>query len=155
MNPILRNVLAVVAGILLQMIVNVTLVSIGGSILPVPEGVDPNDIESIKANLHLYSTKHYIAPFLAHALGTLAGTFLTCKLAVSSHLNLAMIVATIHFFGGLAMAVLLDFKPLSFSITDLVFAYIPMGILGWKLAHPLAMITKNDNSASMLDGSLK
>ncbi|MFK7755782.1 MAG: hypothetical protein AB8B53_02495 [Flavobacteriales bacterium] len=155
MNPILRNVLAVIAGIMLELILNGTLISLGGTILPVPEGVDPNDLESIKTNIHLYSIQHFIAPFLAHALGTLAGTYLTCKLAVSGHLNLAMIVATAHFLGGLAMASAFDFQPLYFSILDLCLAYFPMGILGWKLAHPLNALSRDDLKSSIIDGSLK
>lgn len=133
MNPILRNILAVIAGAVVAMLVNGLIVSLGGKLLPIPEGIDPNDIESIKANIDRYTPIHFIAPFLAHALGTLAGAIVTCLMAVSRHKLLALIVAGFHFAGGITMAVMLDFEPLSFSILDLVFAYFPMGLLAWKL----------------------
>ncbi len=154
MNPILRNILAVIAGIIVELFINGTLVSVGGHFLPIPEGVDPNDIESIKANIHLYSTKHFIAPFLAHAIGTLVGAFVACKIAVSSHKMLALVVAGFHFLGGLGMSFLLGFEPLSLTLIDLIFAYFPMAILAWKFAHPLKFAASKENDANIIDGNI-
>jgi hypothetical protein len=62
MNPIIRNVLAVIAGIVIGGIVNGLIVAFGGNLVPPPEGVNPNDMESIKANMHLYEVKHFMMP---------------------------------------------------------------------------------------------
>ena len=63
MNPILRNVLAVVAGLVVGNVVNGFLISISGSVIPLPEGVDPNDMESLKAAMPTFPTKNFIMPF--------------------------------------------------------------------------------------------
>ncbi len=133
MNPMLRNILAVILGLIVTMFVNGFIVTMGAKLLPIPEGIDPSDIESIKANIDRYTPIHFIAPFLAHALGTFAGAIVTCLMAASQHRMLALLVAGVHFAGGLAMAVMLDFQPMSFSVLDLVFAYFPVGLLAWRL----------------------
>ena len=43
------------------------------SIISPPKGVDVTTMEGLKAYLHLFEPKHFIFPFLAHALGTFAG----------------------------------------------------------------------------------
>lgn len=82
MNPILRNILAFIAAVILGGLVNMGLIMISGSVIPPPEGVDPSDMESIKANMHLYGVKHFIFPFLAHALGTLVGAIAVTMLVL-------------------------------------------------------------------------
>lgn len=133
MNPILRNVLAVVAGIVVGGLVNMGLITVGPEIIPLPEGVDPNDMESLKANSHLMEAKHFLFPFLAHALGTLVGAFLAARLAISNQLTLAMIIGGIFLIGGITAATMIP-APTWFIIADLALAYLPMGWLGWKVA---------------------
>ena len=132
MSPILKNVLAVVAGVIIGGLVNMALISLGGMVISPPAGVDVSDPESIKANMHLYETKHFIIPFLAHALGTLVGAFTAVKIAHSNHLYLALAIGGFFLIGGIMMVNMVG-GPLWFIILDLVGAYIPMGWLGWKL----------------------
>ncbi|RMG38369.1 MAG: hypothetical protein D6732_05390, partial [Methanobacteriota archaeon] len=70
MNPILRNVIAVLAGLILGSVVNMGLITLGSSVIPPPPGVDVTDMESLKSSMHLFEPRHFIFPFLAHALGT-------------------------------------------------------------------------------------
>ncbi len=135
MNPILKNILAVFAGLAVGMVVNGALVGISGSIISVPEGVDPNDLESIKANMHLYSPKHFVMPFLAHALGTLAGAFTAVKIAASQHLKLALGIGAFFLIGGVMMVQMIPTTPTWFAALDLIGAYLPMAWLGAKLAN--------------------
>lgn len=132
MSPIVKNILAVVAGIIAGIIVNGGLIYISGSIIPPPSGVDPNDMESIKANIHLYETKHFIMPFLAHALGTLVAAFVAVKIAANRHVTLAMVIGVFFLFGGI-MAVRMVGGPMWFQALDLLVAYLPMAFLGAKL----------------------
>jgi len=132
MNPVLRNVLAVVAGIIVGNIVNMGLVQISPFVIPPPEGVDPTDIKSLHDNIHLFEFKHCIFPFLAHALGTLVGAFVAVKIAVSHHQKIALGIGFIFLLGGSAMAYMLPYT--IFTPIDLIFAYIPMAWLGWKMA---------------------
>jgi len=63
MNLILRNILAVVAGLFVGSIVNMGLISISGSVIPPPAGIDPSALESLKAGMHLFEAKHFILEF--------------------------------------------------------------------------------------------
>lgn len=130
MNPILRNVLAVVAGIFIGGAVNMAIVSIA----PLPEGVDPNDIQSIKANIETYSTGNLILPIIAHALGTLVGAFAAAKLAATGHKMLALTVGAFFLLGGIYMVYLIPEAPMWMKTTDVLLAYIPMSWIGWNLA---------------------
>jgi len=133
MNSILKNILAVVAGIILGGAINMGLIIMSGSIIPPPEGVNPADMESLKENIHLFEAKHFIMPFLAHALGTLIGAFITTKIAASNHLKMALIIGFWFLLGGIMAANMLP-SPLWFEAFDLIVAYIPMALLGYKLA---------------------
>ena len=41
------------------------------SLIPPPEGADVTTLEGLKTSMHLFQPKHFLMPFLAHALGTL------------------------------------------------------------------------------------
>ena len=69
----LRNILAVIAGLVLGSIVNGGLVALGPMFVPPPVGADTTSVEGLTASIHLFEAKHFVIPFLAHALGTLAG----------------------------------------------------------------------------------
>jgi len=133
MNPILRNILAVIAGLFIGGLVNMGIVTISGSIIPPPAGVDPADMESLKANMHLFEAKHFIMPFLAHALGTLVGAFVAAMLAVRNQLIYALGVGIFFLLGGITAATMLP-APTWYLVLDLVGAYIPMGWLGGMMA---------------------
>lgn len=133
MNTILKNILAVLAGVIIGGTVNMGLIMISGSIIPPPEGVNPANMESLKANIHLFEAKHFIMPFLAHAFGTLAGAFITTKLAATSHLKMALVIGFWFLIGGIMAANMLP-APTWFTALDLIVAYIPMSLLGYKLA---------------------
>jgi len=133
MNPILKNALALLAGLFIGGIVNAGIISVSGGIIPLPAGVDPNDVESIKANIHLYEFKHFLFPLIAHALGTLVGGFTVAKLAASNQMILALVVGGLFLLGGIAMVTMIG-GPMSFIAADLGLAYLPMGWLGAKLA---------------------
>lgn len=132
MNPILKNVLGVIAGAVIGSIVNMAIVMIGSSIVPPPEGVISGDMESIKANIDSFQFQHYIMPFLAHALGTLVGALVAVKIGASHKMILALIIGVLFLVGGI-MAVMSIGGSTTFAVVDLVFAYIPMAWLGHKL----------------------
>ena len=49
MNPIIRNILAVIAGFVVGGTVNMGLIMLSGSVIALPEGVNPADEESLLA----------------------------------------------------------------------------------------------------------
>ena len=134
--PVLRNILALIAGVIIGGFANMAIVSVSGSVIALPDGVNPEDIESLKANFHLFEPKHFLMPFLAHAIGTFVGAFIAAYIAASRKMLLAMIVGGFFLAGGIMMVQMLP-GPLWFTFVDLGLAYIPMGFMGWKLAESL------------------
>ena len=133
MNPIVKNILAVVAGLIVGGMVNMGIIMISGSIIPPPAGVDVTDVESLKSSMHLFEPRHFIFPFLAHAAGSLVGAFVASFIAASHKMKLALGVGAFFMLGGIINVASLP-APLWFEALDLVGAYIPMGWLGGKLS---------------------
>lgn len=135
MNPILKNILAVVVGVAAGMAINMIMLIIGGQIIPIPEGVDPMDGNSIKAAIEAgkFESKHYIFPFIAHAAHALIGAFVCTKMAANNSFILAMIVGVIVLISGVLNSMSLG-TSMTTNLIDWVFAYIPMAWIGWRLA---------------------
>jgi hypothetical protein len=132
MHPVIKNILAVIVGFLVGSAINMGLIMVGGSVVPPPPGYDMNSMEGMKAAMVLFEPKHFLFPFLAHALGTLAGAAAAAWFA-SSKLAMAMVVGALFLAGGVAAVMMLP-SPLWFSALDLVMAYVPMAYLGYRLA---------------------
>lgn len=133
MSPILRNILAVILGIIVGSIVNMGLIMISGSVIPPPEGADATTMEGLKESMHLFEAKHYIFPFLAHALGTLVGAFIAARIAANHKMKFALVIGVFFLIGGIASVYMLP-SPTWFAVLDLVGAYIPMAYLGGLFA---------------------
>jgi hypothetical protein len=100
-NTIFRNVSAVIVGLFIGGQFNMVILELGMKILPLPDGVDLNKIETIAANIDKYTFPHFVNVFLAHGLGTLLAAFICVKLAKSQHFNLAMVVGVLFLIGGI------------------------------------------------------
>ncbi|WNM17875.1 hypothetical protein [Flavobacterium capsici] len=133
MNPTLKNILGVLAGVFAGGILNMAIITVSGSIIPPPEGADLTTMEGLKAAMPLMEAKHFLLPFLAHALGTLLGAFVAAKIGATNKMRLALIVGGWFFLGGLANIIMLP-SPMWFTLVDLGLAYIPMAYFGGKLA---------------------
>lgn len=133
MSPSTRNILAVVAGAFVGSAVNMGLIMIGPSVIPPPAGLDMTTPEGLKAAMPLLEARHFIFPFLAHALGTLVGAWLAARLGASQQLRLALGIGFLFLLGGIANAFMLP-APAWFIALDLVVAYLPMAYLGGRLA---------------------
>ena len=133
MNDTLRNILAVVAGIIAGWIANMGIIMLSSSIIPTPEGVDPSNMESIKASMHLFEAKHFIMPFLAHAAGSFLGALVAATIAVSNKMRFAIGMGLFTMIGGVMAAFMIP-APSWFIALDLVVAYIPMALLAGKIA---------------------
>ena len=134
MNPILRNILGVIAGILVGGTVNGALISLSPHIIAPPAGYDLTTEEGLRAGMAMMQPKHFLMPFLAHALGTFVGAFIAAKIAATSKMAIAIAIGIVFMIGGIMMVMMLP-SPLWFDITDLALAYIPMAYLGAKLAR--------------------
>lgn len=135
MNPIIKNILAVLAGAIAGSAVNMGIIMISSSIIPPPEGVDNTTMEGLKAGIHLFQPKHFVFPFLAHALGTFAGALLAAIIAASRKMLFALVIGGFFLAGGIANILMLP-SPIWFTVLDLVGAYFPMAFLAGKLVVP-------------------
>ena len=133
MNPLVKNILAVVAGLIIGSVVNMLIIMVSGSIIPPPEGGDITTMEGLKATMHLFEPQNFIFPFLAHALGTLVGAFVAAKISASRKMLMALIVGLFFLIGGTINIVLLG-GPMWFTALDIIVAYMPMAYLGFLLA---------------------
>ena len=132
MNPVLKNILAVIAGWIGGSIINMTLVKIGHKLIPI-EGIDPNSMTELAAVMPTLEFKYFIFPFLAHALGTLVGAIIAGLLAVSHKMKFSLGIGILFLIGGIMVNYMLP-GPTWFAATDILIAYIPMAWLGGKIA---------------------
>lgn len=140
MNPILRNILAVIAGLVLGSIANMAVLMVSNNIIPLPTGADNTTAEGLKATIHLFEPKHFIFPFLAHAIGTFVGAYVCARIAAHK-MVLAMFVGLFFLAGGIYMVVILP-SPIWFTLVDLLGAYLPVAYFAGKIASS----SKNENS---------
>jgi len=128
MMQVLRNFAAVIAGVVIGSLVNMAIVGAGPMLAPPPAGVDMTTADGLAAGLHLFRPEHFAVPFLAHALGTLAGAFAAWLVAGSHKATCAWAIGAVFLAGGVAAALMLP-APAWFIATDLVLAYLPMAWL--------------------------
>ena len=129
----LRNIIAVIAGFLVGSAVNMAIIIVGPKLIPLPEGVDMSDMDNFAENLKRLEPANFIAPWLAHALGTLVGAFVAARIAASHKMKIAVGIGVFFLLGGITMVATFG-GPLWFSVVDLIGAYLPMGYLGGILA---------------------
>lgn len=136
MNNTLRNTLAIVLGVIVGGVVNGGLIAIGPLIVPPPEGVDMTTVEGMAEGMHLLGPTNFAVPFLAHALGTLAGALLAYFLAASHKQKVVYFIGVFYLIGGVIASTLIP-APLWFIVLDLIVAYLPMAWLALKIGGVL------------------
>lgn len=80
---LLRAALALLAGLVTGSAVNMALVVVGSSLVGPHAGGDTTTVEGLRTSMHLLEPKHFVVPFMAHALGTFAGALAGSLLAGS------------------------------------------------------------------------
>ena len=132
MPNVLRNVLAILAGLVIGSVVNFAIIAIGPMLIPPPAGVDVTTAEGLSKGMHLFEPKHFITPFLAHALGTLVGALVAYLIAASYKVHLALVIGALFLCGGIAASFMIP-APAWYIAVDLLAAYLPMAWLGTKI----------------------
>jgi hypothetical protein len=136
MSPVLKNIVALLAGLVAGGLVNMALVTVGPMLIPPPAGVDMTDMESLAQSMHLMGPQHFVFPLLAHGLGTLVGATLTFLLAARNSRFLAFGIGVFFLLGGISAARMIP-APTWFVVVDLAMAYLPMAWLGTLLGKRL------------------
>ena len=132
MNPILKDILAVFTGLIVGSIVNMGIIMVSSDVIPPPSGGDSTTMEGLNATMHLFEPRHFIFPFLAHAIGTLVGAFIAARIASTRKMTMALVIGFFFLIGGFSNVMMLS-SPTWFTIVDLGLAYIPMALLGGTL----------------------
>lgn len=132
MPNLLRNVLAVIGGLLIGAVVNTAVITISPMIIPPPAGVDVSNAENLSKAIHLFEPRHFVMPFLAHALGTLAGALAAYLIAASYKSRFAYVIGVLFLCGGIAASFIIP-APTWFIALDLLVAYLPMAWLATQI----------------------
>lgn len=133
MNTTVKNILGVIAGVVAGGSVNMGIILISGSVIPPPEGADVTTMEGLQASMHVFEPKHFLMPFLAHAIGTLVGAYIAALIASTKKMYFALGVGAWYLLGGTINVFMLP-SPVWFTCVDLLGAYIPMAYLAGKFA---------------------
>ena len=133
MPNLMRNLLALLVGIAVGGGVNMALITLSPLLIPPPPGVDVNSAESLSKAMHLFEARHFIMPFLAHALGTLAGALAAYLIAASYKVQLAYVIGVVFLCGGVAASFMIP-APTWFIVLDLLAAYLPMAWLAVQIS---------------------
>lgn len=116
-------------GALACIFLNGLLLGLMMKLVGTPDGFDPNKMDTYR----LLQAKHYLSPFVAHALPSLVGGAIAALIAASRKMTYALVVGGLHLLGGLIAAFLIP-APVWFIVLDLAVAYLPMSWLGGRLA---------------------
>ena len=92
MKRVFQNILAIIIGVFIGGVTNMFIVSNSSKIVSLPDGVIPGDMESLTSNIHLFEPVNFLMPFLAHSIGTLIGSFLASKIAVSHKFKFSIVI---------------------------------------------------------------
>lgn len=139
MPIVVRSLLALLVGIAVGGAVNMGLIVLGPSLIPPPAGVDVTNAASLGAAMHLFQPRHFVMPFLAHALGTLAGALAGCLLSPGHRSAVAYGVGAVFLCGGIAASFMIP-APVWFVVIDLVLAYIPMAWIALRLGNRMKSV---------------
>ena len=123
-----------IVGVVVGEAVNMALILLGPHVVPPPPGVDMTTAEGLRASIHLLEPRHFIFPFLAHALGTCVGATAAFLIAASHRSIYAYAVGVISLAGGVAATFMFP-APTWFVMLDLVAAYIPMAWIGTRVGR--------------------
>jgi hypothetical protein len=144
---LLRNVLAVVIGFVIGSAVNMMIVLVSPTVIPPPAGVDMKTPDGLASGMHLLEPKHFVMPFLAHALGTFAGALAAYLIAASHKARFAWAIGLLFLLGGVAASFMVP-APAWFIALDLIGAYLPMAWLSIQVGRRFADLIAAPTSAA-------
>ena len=101
MNPVVRSVLAVIAGMLVAFVLIALVQTIGMRVYPPPTAVNPSDPESLRAMMAQIPRGALLFVLLSYAVGSVAGGWIAARFAPGAGMRHAMVVAALLFGAGL------------------------------------------------------
>lgn len=132
---ILKKSLVIFISLFAGALLNGALITVSNQIIPPPIGFDLTTAEGLQAAMPHMGLKHFLFPFLAHALGTLLSALLITRFLKSQQFVFSMMAGIFFLLGGVSMVITLPETPIWFILVDLIGAYIPMSYFGNKIAR--------------------
>lgn len=134
MKPAFKNILAILVGLVIGSLVNMSLINLGMVIIPPPEGTDTSSMEGLIAAMPNFTAINFLFPFLAHAFGTFVGAIIAGLIAAKHKARIALCIGLFFQVAGIINVFMLP-APTWFCILDVLFAYIPMGWMAGRLVE--------------------
>jgi hypothetical protein len=131
MHPILRSVLAVLAGAVVAVVLITAVQLLGHQTFPPPADLDLNDREAVAAAM-AQASGALLSVLLAWAVGTIGGAWVAARVAGRSHLLHGLIVGALLLAGAVANMLSIP-HPVWFWIVALLL-FFPCASLGAMLA---------------------
>jgi len=143
----LGKIVAVVLGVVAGSVVNMMLVSVSQMAYPLPDAIDPNDLEALKAYVEAngMAAGALLIVLLAHSGGSLVSGVVCGVIAQRAWYLGATILGVIWMCGGMFMLTVLP-SPTWFAVADTVL-YVPAALLGVRIGG--AFTGKIASNASM------
>lgn len=127
--------LAVGLGLLAGIVMIVIMESLSGVMYPMPESVNPGDLDAVNTYLKENAPPAgYIMVLIGYVLGAFAGGFTACwfEKLESQRMNAALITGAVLMAFGL-MNLFMIYHPIWFWVSSIA-VYLPAAWLGGKLA---------------------
>ncbi|MGQ0650610.1 MAG: hypothetical protein ACT4P7_23975 [Gemmatimonadaceae bacterium] len=101
MSPMVRNIVAVVVGVIVGFVVIMAAQYINSLFFPPPPGTDLSDPNAMAAMLRQMSTGAFVGLVLGYLLGPTAGCYAAVRLAGDRPFATARLVALVFIIGGI------------------------------------------------------
>jgi hypothetical protein len=101
MGKIVRNILAVLAGMIVGSAVNMGLIMLSWQIFPMPEGMDPNDSAQFNEYVAGLPVAALLLVILAHLGQSFVGGLVAARIAATRPMVVALIIGALTLLGGI------------------------------------------------------
>ena len=126
-----RNVIGLIIGITAAGMVMFFIQSISNSLFPIPQDIDPKDMDAMKAHVATLPPLAFILVLLSHFFGALAGAAIGSKVASSHQFKISMFIGAFMLIMGI-LILLIKPHPVWFMVVDM-FTYLPGALLGYTI----------------------
>lgn len=127
----MRKFISILAGLFAGSLVVFIVEKIGHTVYPLPEGIDPNNIEAFKEYAQTMPVGAMLFVILAWALGAFAAGIVTTLVGKESTKMFSLITGGILMLFGLINLIMIP-HPVWFAILGMA-VYLPFAYLGHKL----------------------
>jgi hypothetical protein len=133
MKPILRSILAVSLGFLAGSCLIFVFEQLGMLVFPPPAGMDPSNMESVKAAMAKMPIGAFLSVLLAWCLGTFAAAWVAARVAGRSALVHGRVIGFLFLAAGVLNMLMIP-HPVWFWVLG-VAVFLPSAYLGAKVAE--------------------